>query len=326
MKQVVLGRTGVRVSELCFGTMSFGGDADEGTSAELYRRCREAGVTFFDCANVYAGGHSEEILGRLIRGTRDELVITSKAGFPTGDGRIPRGLCRRTLRLAVEDSLRRLGTDRIDMYFCHHRDPDTPVEQTLEVLDELVTEGKILYAGVSNWTAWQMAEAVEKASRLGLRGIQVIQPMYNLAKRTAEIEILPYARSAGLGVISYSPLGGGLLTGKYGAGKRQDTNGRISVNRMYRRRYEDDGYFELADSFVTRAAELGVHPVTLAVAWVAGHPAVSCPIIGARNVEQLEPALAAADFEMTEELRSELNSLTPPVPVPTDRDEERAEW
>ena len=322
VQYTTLGRTGLTVSRLCFGTMSFGGDADDATSAKLFNRCREAGINFFDCANVYSGGRAEEILGALAESCRDDLVLTSKVRFKMGEGRNDAGLSRRHIMLQVEASLRRLRTDRIDVYFCHHRDPQTPVEETLRALDDLVRQGKILYVGVSNWSAWQIALGIGQAATLQTAGIHVLQPMYSLAKRTAEMEILPLAADQNLGVISYSPLGGGLLTGKYTRASR-DEKGRITTNKMYAKRYQDPVYLDVAERFVEIAAKINVHPATLAVAWVKAHPAITAPIIGARNLEQLEPSLAAGDYEMSPAQRAELTALTPPLPVATDRDEER---
>jgi len=322
MKYTTLGRTGVTVSRLCFGTMSFAREADEQTAAQMFRRCRDAGINFFDCANVYSWGRAEEMLGKLIRDGRHELVITSKVGAAMGEGLNQRGLSRRHIMQQAEASLRRLGTDWLDVYFCHCEDRLTPVEETLRALDDLVRQGKVRYLGVSNWTAWRVARALGTAERLGFSPIQVIQPMYNLAKRTAEVEILPMAQAEGLGVITYSPLGGGLLTGKYAAGQKP-TEGRLLVHKGYAQRYAQRVYHDIAERFCAYAVKLGLSPVTLAVAWVNAHPAVTAPIIGARNVAQLEPSLAAADYEMTPEQWNEISALTPPVPVATDRDEER---
>jgi aryl-alcohol dehydrogenase-like predicted oxidoreductase len=182
MEYRVLGRTGVKVSRLCFGTMSFGGDADEETSAAMFHRGREVGINFFDCANVYSAGRAEEILGKLIADCRDELVLTTKVGVTTGEDVNASGLSRRHIALAVEDSLRRLGTDRIDIYFVHKFDADTPFEETLRALDDLVRQGKILYPGVSNWAAWQITKALGISAREGLARFECIQPMYNLAR------------------------------------------------------------------------------------------------------------------------------------------------
>ncbi len=322
MEYRLLGSTGIRVSEICFGTMSFGGDADEETSAAMYRRCREAGINFFDTANVYSQGRSEEILGRLIKDERDEIVLTSKVHCRMGEDVNARGLSRKNIMQAVEASLTRLGTDRLDLYFVHQWDPDTPMEVSLRALDDLVRQGKVLHSAASNWAAWQVARALGVSTREGLAPFACLQPMYSLVKRQAEVEILPLAESERLGVISYSPLGGGLLTGKYGVGKRPDA-GRLVENKMYATRYGEDVYYEVADGVLVHAEERGVHPVSLAVAWAGSHPAVTAPIIGARNVAQLEPSRAAAGIHMTPEWRAEISALSVQPPPATDRLEEQ---
>jgi len=323
MEYRVLGKTGVKVSALCFGTMSFGGDADFETSSEMFSRCLDTGINFFDCANVYAGGRSEQILGELMAGMRDDLVITSKVCMPVGKGVNDRGLSRRHIKQQIEASLKRLNTDRIDVYFVHHFDADTPMEETLRALDDLVRDGKILYPAVSNWSAWQIAKALGISAAGGLARFEVIQPMYNLAKRQAEVEILPLALSERMGVISYSPLGGGLLTGKYTSSTRPDT-GRLVDQASYIKRYADDMNYQVAEDFSAYASEKEYSPVTLAIAWVASHPAVTAPIIGARNVEQLNASLAAADLVMDPEWRAEISALSIQPPLATDRAEEQA--
>jgi aryl-alcohol dehydrogenase-like predicted oxidoreductase len=323
MEYRTLGRTGVQVSSLCFGTMSFGDTADEQTSAAMFHRCREVGINFFDCANVYAGGRSEEILGKLIADCRDEIVLTSKVGVITGEDANAGGLSRRHIVLAVEDSLRRLQTDRLDLYFLHVFDANTPIEETLHALDHLVQQGKILYPAVSNWAAWQIAKALGISAGEGLARFECIQPMYNLVKRQAEVEILPLAQAERVGVISYSPLGGGLLSGKFGTTRRPES-GRLVENKMYMRRYGNPAHYEIAERFTAYAEERGMHPASLAVAWVMTHPAVTAPIIGARNVDQLEASLAALDVDMTPEWRAEVSALSIEPPPATDRSEEKS--
>jgi aryl-alcohol dehydrogenase-like predicted oxidoreductase len=317
-----LGQTGVKVSELCFGVMSFGGDADEETSAAMYRQCREAGVNFFDCANVYGRGRSEAILGKLMAGERDELVITSKVGSPMRDAVNGQGLTRRHIMREVEDSLARLQTDRIDLYFVHRFDDETPIEETVRALDDLVHAGKILYPAVSNWAAWQIAKALGISAKEELAAFVCIQPMYNLTKRMAEVEILPLAKSEGLGVIPYSPLGGGLLTGKY-TRENRPAQGRLVENAMYGKRYGEEMYYDVAERFGEFAAGIGIHPATLAVAWVAANPAVTAPIIGARNLTQLAGSLDAVNVDMTPALWAEIAALSYDPGVATDRSEER---
>ena len=318
MQYRVLGRTGVQVSPLCLGTMTFGREADEATSAAMFRRCREIGINFVDTANSYSGGRSEEILGGLIANCRDEIVLTSKVCSPTGYDVNARGLSRRNLLLAVEASLKRLGTDRLDIYFLHHFDPNTGIEEPLRTLNDLVLQGKVMYAGVSNFAAWQIAKALGISERNRLVRFECIQPMYNLVKRQAEVEILPLAVEEQIGVISYSPLGGGLLTGKYG-GERRPKRGRIVELSMYTERYGNPVYHNVTDRFVAHAKERGTHPASLAVAWVMSHPGITAPIVGARNLDQLEASLGALDISMTPEWRAEISALSVEPPSATDR-------
>lgn len=317
-----LGRTGLQVSQLCFGTMSFGGDANEEESADMYKACRDAGINFFDCADAYSRGKAETILGKLMRGERDELIITSKCFNPMADDVNARGGNRRHILRAVEASLQRLGTDRLDVLFMHRWDPQVPLEETLRALEKLVSDGKVLYLGASNWAAWQISKALGISERQGWPRIDVIQPMYSLVKRQSEVEMFPMAQAEELGVITYSPVGGGLLSGKYGVKARPDA-GRIMTNKEYEKRYGEDWVFETAEKFTALAKEKGHHPVSLAVAWAGAHPAVTCPIIGARNLEQLEPSLTSVEIDMDDDLRSEIAALSRTPPPATDRREEQ---
>jgi aryl-alcohol dehydrogenase-like predicted oxidoreductase len=321
MKYLNLGKTGVKVSQLCFGTMSFGKDADEEMSGKMFRACREAGINFFDCADTYSHGKAEEILGRLMAGCRDEIVLASKVFEPMGDGVNDRGLSRRHITMAVEASLKRLKTDRLDIYFAHKFDPSVDMEQILRAFEDLVRAGKIIYPAVSNWAAYQIATALGISRKEKITELQCIQPMYNLAKRQAEVELLPLARAENLAVIPYNPLGGGLLTGKYGKQVKPDS-GRLLDVEFYARRYSLDLYYEIADRFVAHAKSRGVHPATLGVAWVLSHPEVTAPIIGARNVEQLRASLDAVNIDMTPEWRLQISALSPTPPPATDRLEE----
>lgn len=320
MDYVTAGSTGVQVSPLCLGTMSFGDEADEDVSAQMFHRARRAGINFFDTADVYGQGASEEILGKLVSGSRDEAVIASKVFFPTGQDVNARGLSRRHIARAVEASLARLGTEWIDFYFVHAFDELTPIEETLGALDDLQRQGKIRYPAVSNWAAWQIAMALGISAREHLARFELIEPMYNLVRRQAEVEILPLAEAQKMGVVTYSPLGGGLLTGKYGTGKRPES-GRLVENARYADRYGLQTDYATADRFTAFAQEIGVTPATLAVAWAMSHPAVTAPIIGARNLAQLEDSLTALNVEMTGELREKISALSPAPPPATDRTE-----
>ena len=321
MQYRFLGDTGVQVSALCMGTMTFGREADRPTSALLFKRCRDAGINFFDSANVYAGGESERILGELIAGCRDEVVITSKVFGQTGSDLNARGNSRRNIVAAVEASLRRLNTDRLDVYFLHGFDANTPLEETLRALDDLVSRGKVLYAGASNFAAWQVMKALGISTREGLSRFKVLQPMYNLVKRQAEVELLPLAMSEKLGVISYSPLGGGLLTGKYASAST--ASGRLKESPIYTKRYGDEWVREVAQTFAEFARARGIKPAALAVAWVAVHPGITAPIIGARNLDQLEDSLASLKIDMSSELYAQVAQITPQPPPATDRTEEQ---
>ncbi|MBK5241483.1 aldo/keto reductase [Clostridium sp.] len=321
IKYKFLGKTGIKVSNLCFGTMSFGGAADVETSKAMFNHCREAGINFFDCADVYNNGRSEEILGQCIKECRNELVITTKGFGQMGSDINSKGLSRRHIKLAIEESLMRLGTDRVDIYFAHHFDNATPIEDTLRVLDDLVHEGKILYLGVSNWSAWQIEKALGISAKQGLSSFACIQPMYSLVKRQAEVEILPMADEEELGMITYSPLGAGLLTGKYMNANKVDS-GRLIESEMYKKRYSEDNYSKVAERLVTYSKERGIIPASLAIAWVMANQSVTAPIIGARNVKQLEVSLAATDINMTDEWRNEISLLSIEPPSPTDRTEE----
>ncbi|MEP3278284.1 MAG: aldo/keto reductase [Stappiaceae bacterium] len=321
MQYKSLGRTGVKVSQLCFGTMSFGGDADEATSAELYKATREAGINFYDCADVYSNGRAEEILGDLVAHERDDLIITSKVFGKMGGGVNDGGTNRRHIALAVEASLKRLKTDRLDVYFVHRWDDDAGLDETLRGLEDVVRSGKVLYLGVSNYAAWQIAKALGVSAFNGWNRFEVIQPMYNLVKRQAEVEILPLAQSEDMAVISYSPLGGGLLTGKY-AGGASTGAGRLKDNAMYASRYGEEWVYDVAKSFSAYASAGGHDPVSLAIAWVGAHPGITSPIIGARNTRQLEPALRSANIEVTSDLYEEIAALSPTPSPATDRSEE----
>ena len=318
MKYRVLGASGVQVSQLCFGTMSFGGDADERASAVMYRACRDAGVNFFDTADQYNKGRSEEILGELMRGERESLVIATKCFNPTGSDVNARGASRRHVSRAIDASLKRLGTDRVDILYLHHYDSLTPLEEHMRALEDAVRDGKVLYPGVSNYAAWQAQAALGVQERHGWARLQAIQPMYNLVKRQAEVELLPMAAANRVSVFPYSPAAGGLLSGKY----LENQTGRLTTNKMYQARYAETWAPETAANLARFSKQHGWHPMSVAVAWVGSHPAVTAPIIGARNVEQLRASLDSVKIEITPELRAEISAFSRTPPPATDRLEE----
>ncbi len=322
MEYCFLGTTGIQVSKLCMGTMTFGREADEAASKDIFNCCRDAGVNFFDCANVYNEGRAETILGKLISDCRNELVITSKFGSPMGTGLNETGGSRRHMTASLEASLKRLNTDYLDVYFLHRFDEHTPLEETLRALDDVVAQGKVRYTGVSNFAAWQVAKALGVSALNGWTSVQCVQPMYNLIKRQAEVEILPLAQSENLGVISYNPLAGGILSGKYGKDRQAD-QGRLIADEMYQKRYSDQWIFDAAVQFAQLAAESGYHPVSLSVAWVAHHPAITAPIMGARNASQVKDSLRSADIKLSSDLYDKICRLTPAPPPATDRSEDQ---
>ena len=325
MKYKILGNTGIEVSRLCLGTMSFGGVSDEAESKKMFNLCRDRGINFFDCADVYEEGKSEKILGKLIQSDRNELVITSKVYFPTRKDINARGATRKHILYSIDKSLKRLNTDYIDLYFIHRFDDYTPLEETLRALNDLVTQGKVLYLGASNFAAWQVAKGLGISIKHGWNSFKCIQPMYNLVKRQAEVEILPMAKSEDLGVISYSPLGGGLLTGKYSK-NIPPSNGRLIENKMYATRYGDKHNYKVAQNLDKLAKSLNVSPTALSIAWVLNHPAITAPIIGGRNADQLLDSIQSLEIDMSVDLRKNISSLSIAPPNATDRNEENTEY
>jgi aryl-alcohol dehydrogenase-like predicted oxidoreductase len=319
MKTRSLGRTGIQVSQLCMGTMAFGGDADEAESAKMYRAAREAGINHFDTADQYTKGRSEEILGGLIARERDNLVIATKCFNPTGDDVNARGASRRHVTRAVEASLKRLRTDRVELLYLHHYDHNTPLEEHMRALEDVVRSGKALYGAVSNYAAWQTQAALGYQQRGGWAPLAALQPMYSLVKRQAEVELLPMAQANGLAVFPYSPAGGGLLSGRY---TKPGAQGRHTTNKMYGVRYGEPWLHETAAKFTEFCQKRNLHPISAAVAWVASHPAVTAPIIGARSAEQLRASLDSVKIDMTAELRAEITALSRPPAAATDRTEE----
>ncbi len=300
---------GTPASRFAFGTMQFGGRADERESAAMFAAARAEGITHFDTAHVYTDGASERILGRLAAPERDGLIIATKAGYTGGAGRA-------TLLEQFETSRRRLGMDVVDILYLHRFDPRTDLRESLDTLLELRAAGKLRYLGLSNFAAWQAM----KAQGLTDGAIAVLQPMYNLVKRQAEVEILPMARAEGIAVAPYSPLAGGLLTGKYARGG----SGRLTEDSRYAARYGQDWMHAAARDLAELAEETGTDPATLAAAWVAAHPARPMPILSARSTAQLRPSLAAVEFEMSDTLYARLSALAPAPPPATDRLEEAA--
>ena len=301
-----LGRTGLKVSELCLGTMTFGNQADEQAAFAIMDRAFEAGVFFFDTADVYpvvprpeTVGRSEEIVGRWLRGRRETIVLATKLRGKMGPGANDGGLSRGHTLRAIEDSLRRLGTDYIDLYQVHSFDPETPLEETLRALDAVVQSGKVRYIGCSNFAAWQLMKALGISERLNLSRFDSVQPRYNLFDRQIERELLPLCEDEGIGVIPYSPLGGGLLTGKY---QRGNTPAAASRYILFGRESQiTEPVLDGLDALAGLAREKGVTMAQLALAWVLANPIVTAPIVGATRAEQLDDSLGAVELTLSEE-------------------------
>ncbi|THH36086.1 aldo/keto reductase [Aliishimia ponticola] len=301
--------SGDALAPIAFGAMQFGGKADETAARAMFDACRAAGIRHFDTAWGYTEGRSEEMLGRLID-DRDSLFIASKVAY-TG------GADRANITAQLDTSRRRLGLDCIDLLYLHRFDADTPLEETIETMAGFQSAGLIRLIGLSNYAAWQVMKAQGIAQQLGTR-IDVIQPMYNLVKRQAEVELLPMCADQGIVACTYSPLGGGLLSGKYQWGG----TGRLTEDARYNARYAVPQMHDASEGLTQIAVREGVHPATLAVAWVMGSGFGAQPILSASHPEQLKPSLEALTFNLRPDLHAELTALMPAPPPATDRIEE----
>lgn len=322
MRYRTLGATGTVVSNLCLGTMTFGAETDEAGSFAQLDRFVAAGGTFIDTADVYSAGVSEEIVGRWLRvrpGMRDRVVIATKGRFPMGPGANDAGLSRVHLTRALDASLRRLGVDAVDLYQAHAWDPLTPLEETLRFFDDAVRAGKIRYAGVSNFTGWQLQKAALLTQHLHLTPIVTLQPQYNLLVREIEFEIVPVCENEGIGILPWSPLGGGWLTGKYRRDTAPSGATRLGENpdrgvEAYAGRNAQERTWRVIDAVRQVAEKRGVSMSAVALAWLADRPAVTSVILGARTTEQLDDNLTAADLRLdAEETRLLDEASAPPV-------------
>ncbi len=315
-----LGRSGLKVSRLCLGTMTFGFQVKEPDAIAVLNRASEAGITLIDTADVYplGGGtellgETERIVGRWLKGRRNQFVLATKAHNRTGPRPWDVGNSRRHLIDAVDASLQRLGTDFIDLYQLHMYDPATPIDETLEALNDLIRWGKVRYVGCSNFLAYRLARALGRSEVLGVAQFVSAQPRYNLLFREPERELLPLCLEEGIGVISYNPLAGGLLAGKHHYARPPESGTRFAFGEggeMYRNRYWHEREFQTVTAFMQLASEAALQPATLAVAWVLAQPAVTAPIIGASSTKQLDDLVAAADIAITPELMDRLDVLT----------------
>jgi aryl-alcohol dehydrogenase-like predicted oxidoreductase len=317
MEYVRLGKTGLLVSELTLGTLTFGNEADETASRAIMEHAFEQGINCLDTAHSYNKGLTEEIIGHWMGPRRHDIVLASKVFFSAGGGRNDQGLSLRNIVRSVETSLRRLQTDYLDLLYLHHWDEHVALELSLAALDLLVRQGKVLHCGVSNFSAWQTMKALSVAKAHGFPPIVCLQPMYNLLKRQVEVEILPLAAHEGLAVLPYNALGAGLLTGKYVEGL---VSGRITESAMYRQRYSNPLYNDVTRRFVAFARSRNVAPVALALAWVKNHKQVTSPIVGARTLDQFKESLTCLDIPLDPAAREEVTALSTDPPLATDRE------
>jgi aryl-alcohol dehydrogenase (NADP+) len=304
-----LGPSGPKVSRLCLGTNNFGRQLDEQKSKAVISKALDLGVNVIDTANVYTDGRSEEIIGRSIRGNRDQVLIATKVGMQVGDEMGSAGLSRGNLETQVAASLRRLGTDHIDLYYMHRFDPDVPLEETLTELDSLVKRGVVRHVGVSNFRPEQLDATMKLCERLGLTKPLAVQPAYSLVSREPERDLFPYCVRHGLGVFTYSPLWGGFLTGKYGQGAPPPEGSRGSASPMYWDRVSKQGDFRTLEKLKAVAARAGMPLAQLAVAWILRNPAVTAPIIGASRPEQVAEDCEVVGIKIAEEVFDELESV-----------------
>jgi len=320
MESVRMGRHGLRVSRLCLGTMVFGAQCDEAASFAVLDAADELGIDFLDTADAYpvppdpdTAGSTEEIVGRWLKGKRDRFVVATKFGNRMGPGANDEGASRKRMIEGCEASLRRLGTDRIDVYYIHRVDESTPIDETMEAFDRLRADGKILYAGISNFSAWQLALAQAVVAESRLAPIAALQPRYNLLFRQPERDLLPLAAALGIGVMPYNPLGAGMLTGKYKRSSEAPPESRFGwgdYGRMYQGRYWSDEMFGVVEALVAVAEEEGVTPAQAALAWLLGNQAVTAPIIGASRPEQLKETVKCLEVTLSGAARERLDAAS----------------
>jgi 1-deoxyxylulose-5-phosphate synthase len=327
MKQRRMGRTGLKVSEICLGTMTFAGQSDEATSFRILDRAFERGVTFIDTADAYpvppepeTAGRTEEVIGRWLAAAperRQQIVLATKCRIRVGFGPNDQGLSRRHILAACEASLRRLKSDSIDLYQAHFPDPETPIDETLRAFDDLVRSGKVRYIGCSNYPAWQLALALSGSGKHGWARYDCVQPRYNVLYREIENELLPLCRDQGVGVIVYNPLAGGLLTGKHQPGSGPTPGTRFTLGatgELYRDRYWHSVQFDAVEALRTCCEQHGWNLATASIAWVLQQPGITSAIVGASRPEQLEATLDGAGHVFDDEARVVFESVWWSIP------------
>jgi len=312
MRYKNLGKTGTKVSELCLGTMIFGQQVDETTAVKIINRAVDLGINFIDTADVYAKGRSEEIVGNAIRGMRDDIVLATKVRGRTGPDPNGEGLSRKHIMRNLETSLKRLGTDYIDLYQVHRVDPATPLKETMATLSDLVRSGKVRYIGCSNFPAWQLEKALRISEVQGVEAFATVQPRYNVVDRDIERELLPLCVEEGIGVIPYSPLAGGILTGKYHLGKPAPEGSRGQLRPVMVSRYLNPRNQAILQVLEEVSSETGMSLSQISLAWLMANPAITSPIVGASKLEQLEENIGVLDHSLPVETLTRISEASKP--------------
>ena len=313
MQFTKLGRTGVDVSRVCLGTMMFGGQTNEADSIRIMHAALDRGVNFFDTANIYNAGQSEVVVGKAIADRRHEVVLATKGRQAMGEGPNSRGASRLHLMRELDASLKRLGTDFVDVYYVHTPDDETPIDETLRALDDMVRSGRVHYTACSNFRAWRVCEALWQSDKLNLERMACVQPLYNIVNRDIEVELLPLCKEHGLGVVSYSPLARGILSGKYKPGEPFPAGSRAARNDPRMQQAElREASFEVAQQITGHCQQKGVPPTQFALAWCLANPILTSVIVGPRTMEQFSDNIGCVDVEITPADEAFIDSLVPP--------------
>jgi len=307
MKYKRLGRSGISVSQVCLGSNNFGGTVDRENSEKIVKKAIDLGTNLIDTANTYTEGRSEEIIGNVVRDYRDEIILATKVGFPVREAPNGSGLSRKHILTQFKRSLERLKTDYVDVYYLHRPDPETPLEESLRTMNELVRQGKVLYGACSNFTVWQIAEANRICEVRGLDKLIAVQPQYNLMHREIERDLLPYCREEQLGVLTYSPLMAGFLTGKYTKDSSPPADSRRA--RYFEMKKSETNY-GILEQIKTLAKTCGLSPFQLAVAWILRNPIVTAPIVGASKLDHVDEICRMPEVNMSNETYEKLNEIT----------------
>jgi aryl-alcohol dehydrogenase-like predicted oxidoreductase len=305
-----LGKSGLKVSSICLGSNNFGGQVNEEDSIKIIRKAVDLGINIIDTSNGYTDGRSEEIIGKAVQCFRDEVILATKVGWEREQTPNKFGLSRKNIRRQFKQSLKKLKTDFIDLYYLHKIDPNTPLEESLRTLNDLVREGSVNYIACSNFAAWQIAKANEICEKNDLEKFIAVEPQYNLLKREIEVELLPYCQNEGLGVLTYSPLMSGILTGKYKKNEPIPKGSRIEYSQYYRDFFKREDAFSILEKIENIAKEVDIPMGKLAIAWIMKNPAITAPIIGASKVEQVEENCRLTEINLSDEIYAKLNEVT----------------